>query len=1081
MKKQILLLQKMKSVFIKSIILSFLFLLTPSLFAKSVNQLITLKVNDCTVNDFFRMIKEQTGLSFVYKAQYVKEIPNISLDVKNKTVESVLNLIFSKTAFECSFENNIIYITPRKKVTDKTFLSNQNEKIKISGTVYDEAGEPLPGATILVEGTSIGVSTNTEGKYILLIPNQDKVYLLFTFIGMESKKVLWNGEEELSVWLKAENITLNDVVVIGYGERKKGSITGSVSTVQSDKLEMMPIPTLDQALQGQSAGVQVLGVSGKPGSGATVRIRGVNSITAGTDPLYVMDGVVITSSDFAALNNADIESISVLKDASSTSIYGSRAANGVILITSKRGKHSERAQVNFRAQYGWSALAYGKIDVMNTQERLEYEELIGYNQDNHDWDPADYAHIDIDWRDEIFNNNAPMSSYDFSISGGGEKLAYYISAGYFDQEGIAPNSDFNRYTFKVNLNGRFNNWLSGGSMVTMGFEQNSNVLNSGTSSMNPAIAAYFMLPYWNPYKANGELSSVTDGSFIGSTPNPLEFYEKAGKKNDNYFKIIGSFFLELNPIERLKIKSMLGVDGADLRVTNKGNPSYYTNNGEGSMSEAFVRNYTLTLTNTLTYRFSLGTHNRFNLLLGQEAIQHHGENISATGIGLNDDRMMQLDLVTRPSAVSGGEMAYTYLSWFGRLSYDFSDRYFLDFSVRGDGSSRFGKDNRWATFWSVGAMWKIKEESFLNHIKGIHDARISVSIGTSGNSLIGEYEHLALVDGGNSYVGSSTFVKHNPGNANLSWERLQDVNMTMNLGLWNFLDIEFGFYNKKTTDMLMVVPMPAISGYGSIRDNIGEMRNRGVELTLDFDLIRGRNFTWNVNGNVSYNKNEILSLYNDIPSYSIGNSGVILQVGIPAGALQAVRFAGVNPGNGDALWYDKDGNLTNEYNISDEVVLDGKSQNAPWSGGFTNTFYYKRFTLSMFFNWVKDRYMYNNIRYFIESNGSSVQYNQSPKMFDCWRYEGQETDVPRYGVSSQPDDRFIEDASFLRLKNLMLSYNLPLRWFSDNHFNFRLFAQVQNLFTITKYTGLDPESPANLTFGEYPHTKQFTFGIDVNF
>lgn len=1047
-------------------------------------QLVTLDLRQCEVGILFKEIRRQTGLRFIYNQAYVKGIKPFNVQAKEKKVGEVLEEVFNNTPFCCQFEDDVIYIIPRSQPESNKVLQEQAKPVKVKGIVSTVKGEPLPGVSVIIEGTTKGVSTNIDGNYELSFLPEGNPVLVYSFIGMKTRKIPYRGQSVLNVTLEDDHVALEDVIVIGYGTRKEGTLTGSVSTVKADRMEMMPVATLGQALQGQSAGVQILSNSGKPGAGYNVQIRGVNSLTAGTEPLYIMDGVVISGSDLATINNADIESITTLKDASSTSIYGARAANGVILITSKRGRMGERPRVNFRSQFGWSALAYGKVDVMNTEERLDYEEMIGYNRENHDWNRADYEGVDVDWKKLLFNDNAPMSSYDLSVTGSSDKISYYLSAGYFTQEGIAPNSDFNRYTFKLNLDGRFLPWLRGGGVMTVGHERNSNVLTStGSSVLNPAVAVYTMLPYWNPYRPDGSLASQSDGSFTRNVPNPLEYYAEAGDKKDNYTKLVGSFFLELTPIQGLSLKSSLGVDAGDMRISNKGYPGYYSNKGEGTVSEAFMRNYVLTLTNTATYVFSLNDRHRFNVLAGQEAIQAESDSFSGTGIGLKDNRQMTLGLAQTPSAVSGGGSAYTYLSWFGRLSYDFDHRYFLDLSVRGDASSRFGEDDRWAYFWSVGAMWKMKEESFLYQSEVVTDARLAVSVGTSGNSLIGNYDHMSLVSGAKSYVGGSTWVRTNPGNPNLSWERLRDFNLTLNLGFWNRLNLEFSFYDKRTTNMLMLVPVPAMGGFSMIRDNVGKMRNRGIEISLNADILKVEDFLWNFIGNVSYNNNKILALYNDVDIYSVGDSGVLLKVGTPAGSLQAVRFAGVNPGNGDAMWYDKEGKLTNEYTTSDEVILDGKSSNAPWNGGFTNTFSWRGLSLSVFFNWVKGRYMYNNIRYFTESNGGAVQYNQSPKMLDCWKKPGDNTDVPRYGVPSEADDRFIEDASFLRLKNIMLAYRLPEKWMNKTGFirGIQVFGQAQNLWTATKYTGMDPESPANLTLGEYPQTKQFTFGFEVNF
>lgn len=1045
------------------------------------DHLVTLNLHECNVHELFKEIRKQTGLRFVYNESYVNQLKNLTVTVNKQSVKKVLDEIFRETSYCCQFENNVIYISPR---LDPRLKEKQKEKlVKVEGTVRDNKGGVLPGVTVLIKETKSGVSTDLNGKYTLMLSPAKTFTIIYSFVGMKSRELTWKGQSVVDVVLEEDQKLLEDVVVIGYGVRKAGTLTGSVSTVKAGKMEKMPVASVSQALQGQSAGVQVMSNSGKPGESATIHIRGINSITAATAPLYILDGVVVDGNCAAALNMADIESVSMLKDASSTSIYGARAANGVILMTSKKGRAGgERAAVSFRSQFGWSDIAYGKVKVMNTKERLDYEEMIGYHEEDHFWRREDYETTDINWKRKIFNNHAPVSSYDLSVAGSGQSVSYYVSAGYFSQDGIAPNSSYKRYSFKVNIDGKFTSWLNGGGMLSVGYERNSNILASGSSKVNPALAAWLMLPYNNPYKPDGSLASIEDGSFLGRVPNPLEYYEKAGKRKDNRVKMIGSLFLEVKPFKGLSLKSMLGVDASDSRATTLGYPSYYVNNYSGSFSEGFNRNYALTLTNTATYLFEIDAHH-FNILAGQEALQSRYESHTATGIGQTDDRLMTLSTSRQPYAVSGSMTDFAFLSWFSRISYDYRNRYFLDVSVRGDASSRFGKGNRWAHFWAVGGMWKLKDEAFLYDVNAVSDMRLSASIGTSGNSSIGDYDHLALVGGSNFYVKQPTWVSSSPGNEDLSWERLRDLNVTLNVGLWKRLTIEVAWYNRLTSDMLLMVPIPVQRGFSVREENVGKMRNTGFELTLDADLVRADKFGWNLAGNCSYNNNKILELYNGIDSYTVGTSGVILKVGEPASSIQSVRFAGVNPGNGEALWYDKDGKLTNEYNTSDAVILPGKCSIAPWSGSFTNTFHYGNWSLSVFFNWVKDRYMFNNLRYFTESNGNAVEMNQSPKMLECWKQPGDITEVPRYGIIARDDDRFIEDASFLRLKNLMLTYRFPARWLQKTGIlrGAMIFAQAQNLWTVTKYKGIDPESPGNLTLGEYPQTRQYTFGFELNF
>lgn len=951
----------------------------------------------------------------------------------------------------------------------------------IKGTVIAKTDKaPLPGVTIFDQNTKNGVATDVDGKFSLKVSKGDT--LVISFIGFKTQRIKIDQQKELNVVLEEEVQMIDDVVVVGYGTRRKGTITGSVNTVSARKLEMIPVPNFDQAMQGQAPGMLVMSASGAPGSAAEVSVRGVNSITAGTTPLYIMDGIVVSAGDFQSLNTSDIESVTVLKDAASTSIYGARASNGVVLITTKKGTYGQQGRVNFRVQYGWSAIANKKDDMMSTKERLDYEELVGMHEGDPNWDRTDYEGVDVDWQDVIFNDHAPTTSYDLSISGGSQTIAYYMSANYMNQEGIAPMSDFTRYNFRINWEGKIKPWLKAGGSLTLGHEKNDATNTTKNLITNPANTALLMLPYWDPYKEDGSIAVPGDGSWKGEGYNPLEAYAK-NKIFRERTKGVGSLFLELNPIEKLTIKSILGLDGGVAHDIRLSKPSFSWNNGEGTRSEQYLRNYTLTMTNTLNYRFSLADelHN-FDLLLGQEAIQNESDNMAVAVNGLSDDRLVQLSSGITPTQAAGGKNESSFMSFFGRLSYNMANKYFLDLSLRTDGSSRFGSDNRYATFWSVGAMWRLIDEPFMKRLHFISNLQLSASAGTSGNSSIGDYDHLALIVGGASYAGSPAWVPTGLGNESLTWEKLFDMNFGLKIGFWNRLNMSIEYYNKKTTAMLMSVPISLTNGFSSWMDNIGKMRNAGIDFQLDATVLQYRGFMWNFTGNFSYNKNEILELYKGQEFYADGNAGIYLQVGDSYGSIQAVRYAGVNPANGDAMWYAKDGNLVNKYSEEDKVSL-GKSYVAPWYGGFTNSFSYKGIQLSVFFTWVADRYMLNATRYFTENNGRFPQYNQTTKMFKAWQQPGDITEIPRYGVVTEIDDHLIEDASFLRLKNLSLAYSLPASILKHTKVieSVKIFMQAQNLLTFTKWSGFDPEDVQYQSVGAYPTTKQFTFGVDLTF
>ena len=942
-----------------------------------------------------------------------------------------------------------------------------------------EDNQPLIGVSVLEKGTTNGVITDMDGNYRLNV-TKSPATLQFSYIGMTMVEKQVTGTSTINVTMENATQMVDEVVVVAYGVKKKGTIAGSVSVVKGDKLENTPTASFDQALQGKSAGLTVLQNTGEPSAAASFQIRGTNSINAGTAPLFIMDGVAISADDFSSINPNDIESFTVLKDASSTSIYGARAANGVIVITTKRGRTAEKGKIILRAQYGFSDLAYGKWDQMNTTERLNYEEQIGLRVPG-TYDREALERIDINWRDVIYNNNAPMYSYELSTSGGSNKFNYFVSAAYFGQEGIAVGSDFERYSVRANLEVRPVEWLKIGTNTSLSYEKIKEADEGDYNVVTPVSASKFMLPYWNPYREDGSYTSVGDGSWNGTNQNPLEWLDNNPVKR-NRMKVLTSLFAELRPIEGLVLRTVGGLDASDNRLTATSNPSYVPNYGSGTVAKSFERYSNLTWTNTANYTFTIKDDHNISLLLGQEAVINQSEGFNVTTRGQSNDKL--LTMATATSATSWDDIVSeaTYLSFFGRAEYNYSNKYYADFSVRRDGSSKFGKDARWANFWSVGAMWNLKSEDFLKDIDWLTNLQLIASIGTSGNSSIPNYDHTALFAAGPQYSGKTGIAPYSRGNENLTWEKLMTTNIGVKIGLFDRLNLNVEFYNKKTTDMLMEVPVTFGNGFNTKWDNIGAMINRGVEFDVDADIIRTKDFTWNVSANASYNHNEITELYNGLDEYEISTTGLLLKVGHSYGEFHAVRYAGVNPANGDALWYTKDGELTNRFSNEDRVLL-GKSYVAPWQGGFGTTFSYKGIQLSALFSWVADRWMMNNDRFFDESNGTYAVYNQSAKLLNRWQKPGDITEIPRDGVQTQLDSHLVEDASFMRLKNLSLSYTFPQSLLKKTKVieRAKVFGQAQNLLTFTKFTGLDPESNLNMYRASYPLSRQFSFGIEVTF
>ena len=960
--------------------------------------------------------------------------------------------------------------------------ASAQQSVTVKGVVTDASdATPLIGVSIIT-GPGTGVTTGVDGAYSLTVAAGTN--LVFQYLGYKTSEwIVPQGQKELrhDVALELDVDELEEVVVVAYGTRKKGTIAGSVSTVKSEKLESVPAAGFDQALQGQSAGLMVLSNSGEPSKAASFQIRGTNSINSGTAPLFILDGVPISSSDFNAISPSDIESVSVLKDASSSSIYGARAANGVVVITTKRGTTSDNAKVTFRSQCGISQLAHGKWNLMNTTERIDFEKEIGLDAGkNYDI----LSKTNVNWLDVVFNDRALLHSYDLSISRATDKMNYYVSGSFYDQDGIAMGSTFRRYNMRANTDVRASKWLRVGTNAMIVLEEVRQAEDGEYALYSPISASRFMLPYWNPYREDGSIASEKDGSWKGTGQNPVEWMENNQQLNKK-FKTLTTFFAEVTPIKDLTIRTQVGADFTNSTAYMQSMPSYAPNNGIGAAGRAAYNTLNLTITNTATYSKTINRLHSLNFLRGQEGVDYHYEGFQLITEGQNNDFLTNLSSGSRATIWSDVTDSYSYLSFFGRAEYSYDNRYYADLSVRTDASSRFGKSGRWAAFWSVGFMWNARRESFLESVDWLSNAQLAVSTGTSGNSSIPNYDHLALVGGGANYNDQMGIYPMQSGNEDLGWEKLWTTNIALHLGFWNRLNADIEVYNKHTTNMLMSVPVSyADKGEGFRWDNVGAMVNGGVELQLNADIIRSRNFTWNISANVSYNKNRITELYGDITEYEISSTSTKLKKGHSFGEFYINRFAGVNPANGDALWLDAKGNITTEFRESDKIMLEGKSYIAPWQGGFGTSLMWKGFTLSAQFSWVADRWMFNNDRFFEESNGLYSSYNQSRRLLtDRWKKPGDVTDIPRYGVTPQMDSRFLENASFLRLKNVMLSYSLPSRMLRKTKFftAARIYVQAQNLFTFTPFTGMDPEASSNVYKAQYPMSRQYSMGIDLNF
>jgi TonB-linked SusC/RagA family outer membrane protein len=951
-------------------------------------------------------------------------------------------------------------------------LEAQNKVI--TGIVTEkETNEPLPGVTVAVKGTTLGTITMIDGTYRLEIPSE-AVLVQFSFIGYKTQEIAINNQSRIDVVLESKASDLAEVVVTGYGIKKKGTYTGSVEVVDAKKIEQVPVASFDQVLQGQAAGVVAVSSSGAPGSSSTIRIRGISSVSSGNQPLYIMDGIPITAGQFSSLNQNDIENVTILKDATATSLYGSRASNGVIVITTKRGENLERTKFQYRGQYGINTIARDKFEMMNSSQKIQYEEETGIA----DYTPEEKLELlktNTNWLDVVLRD-AITQSHEISARGGNERTRFYLSGSYYYQEGIQYRSDFERYNFRTNLDNKLSERANIGLSFTLGYEESSYTITEGNNVFNPIFSARLLNPYLKPYTEDGNYNN--EGL---PWPNPIEQLT-LNDDNSNTLKIVGGVFIDYSILKNLVFKTNWGIDFFDATSNSYLSPDSNWGAGyNGRVGRSFSRNFRLTPTNTLNYTFQLKENHDFSVLLGQEVIVNHGNGFGVSAKNFPNNKLKILNVATEIDTWSGSEYDYSVASFLANMAYNYKYKYLVDLSVRRDGSSRFGKNTRWGTFWSAGLGWNIQEEAFLKNMAWIDQLKLRASIGETGNNNIGNYQHLGLWGYG-SYVnqGGSVFTQY--ANEDLTWEKKLKMNVALDLRMLKRYGLKVELYNEITTDMLFFVPASMTSGVNGRMDNVGELSNKGVEIELDADVFRRGDFKINLNANASYNINRVEKLYNDLEE--IDERNTILKVGQSLGTFYMTQWAGVDASNGKGLWYTADGDITNRYSDVDRVVQTNKSYLPPLSGGFTGTFSYKNLQLSAFFSWMANKWMVNNTRYFIESQGMFKAYNQSVDMLNYWKQPG---DVavhphPKYQDNAF-DTRLLEDASFLRLKNVTLAYNFnsDLVRKSKLFRSARIYAQGVNLLTFTKYTGIDPEyyGPAELNM--YPHTRTFSVGLDLGF
>jgi TonB-linked SusC/RagA family outer membrane protein len=965
----------------------------------------------------------------------------------------------------------------------------------VTGKVTDSKdGSPMTGVTISVNGQAVGTSKN-DGTFSVTVPTSART-LVVSSVGYNDLEVSITGSALDLKMTAGQDKSLSEVVVTGYTTIQRKKYSGSSVNVNIEDVRTQPFGSFDQALQGGAPGVSVVANSGQPGASAQVRIRGNGSINGGNTPLYIMDGVQINAADFASLNQADFERVEVLKDATATAIYGARAANGVIVITTRRGRAGQ-LKLNYESQIGWSQIPQDRITVMNSDQKIQYElengNLFG-------WSPAEADSlrlVNTNWQDALFRNGFTQQHM-ISASGGTEQTKFFSSVSYMDQTGTLRTTSLKRFTGRVNVDNVMGNWKFGMNMM-LGHSKFYNTNETNALISAPLNAIRWANPYERPYDpVTGNFSSTGSGPgrLVSSQPNPAsELF--LTRRFFPQLKGIGSFYIEYNfpQLKGLSVRTNWGGDYTSdetllYRDQNSASGAQAPG-GKGSLFRSTGRNFRYTGTSSINYKKSMGDH---DLEAGAyyEIVKNDSRSFNFTGYGLTNGLPNEGGITAGTGtngfipAVGGGGSQSGILSYFGILNYGYKSKYFLNVTGRRDGSSRFGQNNRFANFGSVGAVWVIKSESFMANQKIFSDLRLRASYGTTGNQITsaGDFGFIPLLRS-SVYAGAAALTP-SAGNADYRWETNRTVNLALEFGvLKGRLSGTVEFYNRKTKDLFFDEPVSGTAGVPGDRipGNLGTLQNQGIELLLRGDLIRTKDFRWTIEGNLTYNQNKVLSLPKDSVEDASGIG--LLVVGQPVNNLFLARYAGVNPQTGAPRYYELDGKtITESYNDNLRTILG--TADAPWFGGFSTTVAYKGFDLSAQVNFFLGRILYNN-EYSNLMEPSYYTDNLHTDRIREWRNPGDQTDIPgfNYGILGTANNTtwMVDNGDFFRLRNVTLGYTVPKRWLNKLKLSsLRLFAQGQNIWTHTKVRSFDPEiTGQSLTGAFYPALVQGTFGVSVSF
>ncbi|TSD64574.1 TonB-dependent receptor [Inquilinus sp. KBS0705] len=1013
-----------------------------------------------------------------------------------------------------------------------------SQNVVITGKVTDQKdGSALPGVSVTVKGSpTIGTQTDISGNYRLSVPS-GATTLVFKFVGYKDVDLPISGNV-INAQLGTDSKVLNEVVVVGYGTQKRQNITGAISRVTSKEIEGTPVTSIEQAIQGRSAGVVVQANNGKLGQGIKINVRGQASISAGTQPLVVLDGIILNQADIsgisassdplADINFNDIESVDVLKDAAASAIYGARASNGVILLTSKKGKAGQ-SHINFSSQWGTNkpsrhmqflnstqyvqilrraAIGAGKLDFANQDPtNPDYATVDAAIADEQDFVESrltryaagntDYTAVNTNWENLAYQK-APQQQYDLNITGGNDKTTYYIGGQYLNQKGILVANALKRYSGRLNLTSKVFSTLEVG--MNLNFTSNlNNRLSSDNQFSTPMqiVALSPITPLIDPR------SGLLSGSLPGAASNFPVYYNPLLNVANSYYnttiyRTLGNIFANWQIVKKLSFRSEFGVD-----QTNQNEDSYYgrltfrntgQENGSGENTNNSIIHYTVN--NYVTYKNVFASDHALDITGGMSYEYSHFVGNDIQGQQFPSDAYKQIESAAVKSGGTSTQNEYSFVSYFGRANYAYKSKYLLSVSARTDASSRFGANNRYGFFPAASAGWILSQEDFLKNSNTLSNLKLKTSYGLTGNAEIGNYAALGLFSGDAGYNGTAGQRYYQIGNPNLKWETTAQFDAGVEFGFFNNrFTGEFDYYRKNTRDLLLNVNIPGTLGISTQTQNLGKLYNQGLELTLSADVFVGK-FRWTTSINGAYNKNVVTYVNGQI----LGTNDLNRVIeGQPIGVFYGREYAGVDPANGDALYYvntkDANGNLdrnkTADYNVAQNVVLGNPTPK--YTGGFTNSFAYGGFDLSVTLQGAAGNKIFAGGGQYMSASASNGFDNQTVDQMKYWDKPGDITDVPEprlfYANGTNASSRYLSSGSYLRCKTVMFGYNIPQSILSKIKVaKARVFMNAYNLFLVTKYKGWDPEVNADyqatninlgVDFYSAPQPRTITFGVNI--